>query len=208
MLAHGSCLLAFVVHWEKQMKASLLLLFEPCLPPPLLSPEPLKTKQKQFLPWFPLKKMPNFTIYTAFLFEFLFLQDLLWLMASFVYQKIWVYSAMQWSPDSAKCLGPCLILSLWTALLVLSRCFRDIWLKTFQKNGPKTLVSSARYLQKMPKTHQYFIGAKQEKICMLTSLTVLRESPKDTNADQVWCEIALRDCSGTNADDPLKSQSI
>lgn len=152
--------------------------------------------------------MPNFTIYTAVFFQFLSLQDLLWLMASFVFWKNWVYSAMQWSPDSAKCFGPCLILSLQIALLVLSRCFRDIWLKTLQKNGPKTLVSSTRYLQQMLKTHQYFVGAKQEKICMLTIQTVLRESPKDTNPDEVWCQIVLRDCSGTDADDPRKNQSI
>lgn len=164
MLAHGNCLLGFVVHWEKQMKASLLLLFEPCFPPPRLSPEPLKTNRTQFLPWLPLKKeKPNFTIYTAVFFEFLSLQAFLCLMTSFVFQKNWVYSAMQWSPDSAKCLVPCLSLSLQIALLVLSRCFRDAWLKSLQKNGPKTLGSSTRYLQKMLKTHQYFIGIKQEK---------------------------------------------
>jgi len=57
--------------------------------------------------------------------------------------------------------------------------------KDFAEKGHKALVSSTRYLQKMQKTYQYLTGTKQEKIRVLTILTVLRESPKDTNPDEV-----------------------
>lgn len=55
----------------------------------------------------------------------------------FAFQMNSVYSAMWWSLDSAKCLGPCLIVNPWVAPLVASVCFRGIWLKTWQKKWSK-----------------------------------------------------------------------
>lgn len=115
-------LVGFCGPLRKADESQFITAFEPCLPfPPVTWAS--KTKQKQFPPWLPLTKMPDFTIYAAVFFELLSLQDP---MASFAFQKNWVYDVLQWSPDSAKCLSPCLILCLQIALLVPSRYFRDV----------------------------------------------------------------------------------
>lgn len=107
---------------RKADESQFITAFEPCLPFPPVT-WATKTKQSQFPPWLPLTKMPEFTIYAAVSFELLSLQDP---VASFAFQKNWVYNALQWSPDSAKCLSPCLILCLQIALLVPWRYFRDV----------------------------------------------------------------------------------
>lgn len=99
-------------------ESQFITAFEPCLPFPPVT-WATKTKQNQFPPWLPLTKMPQFTIYAAVSFELLSLQDP---VASFAFQKNWVYNVLQWSPDSAKCL----ILCLQIALLVPWRYFRDV----------------------------------------------------------------------------------
>lgn len=115
-------LVGFCGPLRKADESQFITAFEPCLPFPPVT-WATETKQNQFPPWLPLTKMPDFTIYAAVFFELLSLQDL---MASFAFQKNWVYNVLQWSPDSAKCLSPCLILCLQIALLVPSRYFRDV----------------------------------------------------------------------------------
>lgn len=115
-------LVGFCGPLRKADESQFITAFEPCLSFPPVT-WATKTTQKQSPPWLPLTKMPDFTIYAAVFFELLSLQDL---MASFAFQKSWVYNVLQWIPDSAKCLSPCLILCLQIALLVPSRYFRDV----------------------------------------------------------------------------------
>lgn len=104
-------LVGFCGPLRKADESQFITAFEPCLPFPPVT-WATKTKWKQFPPWLPLTKNARLYNYAAVFFELLSLQDL---MASFAFQKNWVYNVLQWSPDSAKCLSPCLILSLQIA---------------------------------------------------------------------------------------------
>lgn len=120
MLAHGNDSLGSVVHREQQMKAFTAALWASSVPSPVTCATQRKAKTIPSLaPW---NTMLDFTVHPALFLELLSLLDLLCPMTSFAFQMNSVHSAMQWSPDAAKCFGPCLIWSPQIALLVLSVC--------------------------------------------------------------------------------------
>lgn len=157
------------------MKAFTAALWASSVPSPVTCATQNKAKTIPSLaPW---NTMLNFTAHPALFLELLSLLDLLCPMTSFAFQMNSVYSAMQWSPDSAKCFGPCLILSPQIALLVLSVC-RGCTSEDTAEKWSKNFGQLQKYLQKMTKTHQCLKGTEEERIHVLTELTVLWESPE------------------------------